>query len=215
MKKKTGILLLLAAGWMSHLQAQTFAEWFKQKKTQIKYLGQQIASLQVYASYVEKGYHIAQQGLTAIGDIKNGEFSLHKNYFGSLSSINPAISKDARIAEIIAMQVSMVNQYKKCYRQVQQSGLFNSNEVNYVYRVFTNLLNDCSNNLTALLSVATAGQLQMSDDERMQQIDRLYRDMQDKYSFSQSFSNTTHLLALNRQKEQNEAQTISSFYQLK
>jgi hypothetical protein len=215
MNKKMVILLLWTIGSISYLQAQTFSEWFKQKKTQIKYLGQQIASLQVYATYLEKGYHIAQQGLTAIGDIKNGEFSLHKNYFGSLSGISPAIAKDARIAEIIAMQVSMVNQYKKCYRQVQQSGLFNSHEVNYVYSVFTSLLNDCSNNLTALISVTTAGQLQISDEERMQQIDRLYRDMQDKYSFSQSFSNATSILAVARQKDQNEAGLLQSLYNIK
>jgi hypothetical protein len=153
MKKKTGILLLLVACWITHSQAQTFAEWFKQKKTQIKYLGQQIASLQVYAGYLEKGYQIANKGLTTIGDINNREFNLHQDYFGSLKSVNPSIAKDARITAIIAMQVSIVQQYKKCYGQVQQSSLFNSSEVNYIYTVFTNLLGDCTNNLTELISV--------------------------------------------------------------
>lgn len=210
------IFLLLAFTVMAHaLFAQTFAEWFKQKKTQIKYLGQQIASLQIYAGYLQKGYHITQQGLTAIGDIKNGEFNLHKNYFGSLERINPAIAKDVRIAAIIAMQVSIVQQYKNCYGRVQQSSLFNSNEVDYIYTVFTNLLNDCTNTLTALISITTAGQLQLTDDERINYIHQLYTDMQDKYDFTQCFSSETNLLAVSRQKDLNSTKTLQTIYNIK
>jgi hypothetical protein len=215
MNKKIAILLLWTIGSVSYLQAQTFAEWFKQKKTQIKYLGQQIASLQVYAGYLEKGYQIANKGLTTIGDIKNGEFNLHKDYFGSLKSVNPSIAKDARIAAIIALQVSIVQQYKKCYGRVQQSSLFNSNEVDYVYTVFTHLLNDCTNDLTELISVTTIGQLQLTDDERLRRIDGLYKDMQDKYSFAQSFSNETGIMMVARMKDSNDAGTLNYLYHLK
>jgi hypothetical protein len=213
--KKVGLLGLLIAVSFQIVSAQTFAEWFKQKKTQIKYLGQQIASLQVYAGYLEKGYQIANKGLTAIGDIKNGEFNLHKDYFGSLKSVNPSIVKDARIAAIIVLQVSIVQQYKKCYGRVQQSSLFNSNEVEYVYTVFTHLLGDCSNDLTELISVTTAGQLQLTDDERLRRIDALYGDMQDKYSFAQSFSNETGIMMVDRMKDSNDAGTLDYLYHLK
>jgi hypothetical protein len=169
----------------------------------------------VYAGYLEKSYQIANKGLTAIGDIKNGEFNLHKDYFGSLKSVNPSIAKDARIAAIIAMQVSIVQQYKKCYGRVQQSNLFNSNEVSYIYTVFTNLLDDCTNNLTELISVTTAGQLQLTDDERLRRIDALHRDMQDKYSFAQSFSNETGIMMVDRMKDSNDAGTLDYLYHLK
>lgn len=213
--KKLVLLTLLICVSFQGVRAQTFAEWFKQKKTQIKYLGQQIASLQVYAGYLEKGYHIAQTGLTTIGDIKNGEFNLHQDYFGSLKSVNPSIANDARIAAIIAMQVSIVQQYKKCYKQVQQSNLFNSNEVNYIYTVFTNLLGDCTNDLTELISVTTTGQLQLSDDERLRRIDGLYKEMQDKYSFAQSFSDETGIMIVARMKDSNDANTLNYLYHLK
>ena len=42
-------------------RAQTFAEWFRQSATQKKYLLQQIAALQVYIGYVQKGYSIAKE----------------------------------------------------------------------------------------------------------------------------------------------------------
>ncbi|MCH5688762.1 conjugal transfer protein TraI [Niabella sp. W65] len=52
--KKILLFLLLVVSAGSNLQAQTFAEWFQQKKTQKKYLLQQIAALQVYIGYAKK-----------------------------------------------------------------------------------------------------------------------------------------------------------------
>src|SRR5260221_4860823 len=87
--------------------AQTYDEWFRQKKTQKKYLLQQIAALQVYIDYAKKGYDIASKGLNTIRDIKNGDFNLHRDFFGSLKQVNPKIKKYAKVADIIAYQVSI------------------------------------------------------------------------------------------------------------
>jgi 3-phenylpropionate/cinnamic acid dioxygenase small subunit len=58
MKKILTIFLLVTA---SGVYAQNWKEWTQQKKTQIKYLVNQIAALQIYATYVEKGYAIAKK----------------------------------------------------------------------------------------------------------------------------------------------------------
>jgi len=81
MKKIIAIAMLLSI--TKSMSAQTFAEWFRQKSTQKKYLIQQIAALQVYIGYVSKGYSIAKKGLNTIQDIKHGDFDLHKNYFNN------------------------------------------------------------------------------------------------------------------------------------
>lgn len=72
------IVLILFAILSTDVKAQTFAEWFRQSATQKKYLLQQIAALQVYIGYVQKGYSIAKEGLSAISDIKHGEFKLQR-----------------------------------------------------------------------------------------------------------------------------------------
>ena len=61
MKKQ--FLIILFAVVSTSVKAQTFAEWFQQGATQKKYLLQQIAALQVYIGYVQKGYSIAKKGL--------------------------------------------------------------------------------------------------------------------------------------------------------
>lgn len=209
-------VLIVGCCLIAHgLFAQTWAEWFSQKKTQIKYLTDQIVAMKVYAGYLEKGYHIAKQGLTAISDIKNGEFNLHKDYFGSLNSVSPAIAKDARIAAIIAMQASIVQRYRKAFADAQSCGQFNSGEINYIYAVFTHLIEDCSNDLAELVTLTTAGKYQLTDEERIKRLDMLYGSMRNKYAFVQSFSNKTNVMALTRMKRTSDATMLQQLYNIK
>src|SRR6266496_5059543 len=110
---------------VSVCNAQTWGEWFQQKKTQQKYLIQQIAALQVYLSYVEKGYGIAKKGIDVIQEFKNGEFNLHEAFFNSLKTVNPTVKNAAEVTEIIALQLSIVNQFKAAIKTYKESNQFN------------------------------------------------------------------------------------------
>lgn len=206
MKKILSLLLVLMAVSGS-LKAQTFAEWFQQKKTQKKYLIQQIAALQVYIGYAKKGYNIAKDGLNTIGGFTRGEFDLHGDFINSLKNVNPEIKRYAKVADIIALQVKIVKQSGRAYRQLQRSDMLSANELTYIDRVFTRLLDDCEQILDELITVTSSGKREMKDDERMSRIDRLYLDMQDSYTFSKGFAGEAEALALSRKKEQNDVIT--------
>lgn len=173
---------------------------------------EQIIKLKTYLSWLKMGYDIANKGLMLIGDIKQGDFNLHKDYFNSLEQVNPQIKGDVKIAAMISMQVQMLSSYKSCYQQLKASGVFTSKELNYLYRVFTALLDDVVKDITELTNVITDGQLQMKDDERIDDIDKLYRDMTDKYEFLYSFSSEVQMQALQRQRELQESHTIQKMY---
>src|SRR3954471_3868317 len=100
------LLSLLVISAVCH--AQTWDEWFKQKKTQIRYLEEQIIALQVYKNDVEKGYRIVQGGLSAIHEIKNGDFNLHKDYFSSLKSVSTAILNNSETNTIVDLQLQIL-----------------------------------------------------------------------------------------------------------
>ena len=106
-EKNQCVFLIFLSFSLETIHAQTWDEWFSQKKTQIKYLTQQLAALQVYESYLSKGYKIADQGLRATGKIKDGEFNLHQVFFSSLSTVSSAVQRDSRIADIVSLQISI------------------------------------------------------------------------------------------------------------
>lgn len=202
------IILIVFAILSTSTKAQTFAEWFRQSATQKKYLLQQIAALQVYIGYVQKGYSIAREGINAISDIKHGEFNLHKDYFNSLKTVNPKIKNYSKVADIILLQVNIIKTYKEAAKGLKQSGTFNAGEMTYINGVFERLMDDCAKTIDALIAVTTSGEFEMKDDERLKRIDALYSDMQDKYTFVQGFSNEAKMLAASRIQEQNNIQTI-------
>ncbi len=63
---KTILLVIATVLLFQSANAQTWDEWFKQKKTQKKYLVQQIAALRVYLDYLKKGYTVVHNGLNTI-----------------------------------------------------------------------------------------------------------------------------------------------------
>src|SRR2546428_8941779 len=113
------------------------------------------------------------------------------------------------------MQLRIVQTYKNTYRQVKEFNAFNSGEITYIYRVFERLLEDCADIIEELITVTTDNLLEMRDDERLKRIDALYSDMQDKYSFTQGFSNEAKLLAVQRMKEKNNVATSRTLYGIK
>lgn len=214
MKKITFIIILLLS--LNHLKsdAQTFAEWTQQKKTQIKYLQQQIVGLQVYIGYLQKGYKIARNGLAAINSIKNGDFNLHNDYFNSLSAINPNVKKYFRIADIISLQLRILKTSKNTVQSSKENSWFTGKEVSYMQDVFTKLLSEASDDINQLMAVITQNNFIMKDDERILQIAHIYDDMLDKQSFAENFSNEINVLAMQRLKESQDIEESRLLNQL-
>ena len=202
MKQLFLLLALLFAGLFS--RAQTWEEWTRQKKTKIKRLLEQIAANKVYIEYAQKGYKIVTDGLHIIRDIKDGDFRMHLGFFDSLQVVNPKIRNSAKVVAIIASQIRLIKVTKQALGAVRESRQFTNDELDYCKRVFDQLLDECVQHLDELLVVITNGKASMSDDERLQRIDRLYADLQEKSSFTVSLSNEMSVLAIQRMTEQTE-----------
>ncbi|MCC8409330.1 hypothetical protein LJ707_10335 [Mucilaginibacter sp. UR6-1] len=204
---KAFIITCIALVTFSVAHGQTWSEWFKQNKTQKKYLTQQIAALKVYIKYAQKGYKIAKEGLTTIGNITNGEFNLHEVFFNSLRMVNPEIKNYVRVADIIALQVKIVKEYNSTYSWLSRSDTFEGSELDYIERSYRRLLENCEALIDELIAVTTDSQLEMKDDERMERINRLYTQMQENWEFCRGFGNESKGLAIARLRDKNDAAT--------
>ena len=192
--------------------AQTFNEWFQQKKTQKKYLVDQIAALKVYLGNLKKGVDIVYRGLNTVSNIKNGNFNLHRDFFSSLKNVKPAISNSAKVADIIAFQIYVIRDMKKIYNFCEHNKNFTPEEVRYIAKVHTNMLFLCDASLSELLMIIRSNETEMTDDERLKRIDKIYDDMNDKHAFVQAFSNDTQLISVERDKEKHETDLLRKNY---
>lgn len=151
-----------------------------------------------------KGYQILHKGYTAIKDISQGNFSIHKTFLDGLLAVSPSVKKYKRVADIINYQIRMVKDCKAAYSQFKADKNFTSGEIKYMEQVYGNLSELCLRNLDDLLTVITAGKLRMSDDERLGTIDRIFSEIQDEWEFLKHFNNTAKMLSLARTKEQQD-----------
>lgn len=195
-------LLLLGSAQLSC--AQTFAEWFSQKKTQIKYLTQQIAALEQYENYIKQGYSISKYGLGNIGSNLKGEFGTHSAYYNSLSAVNPSVKGGAKADSML----SYAKQIPVLFDRVSALDDLDAGSRDYIGKVETKVLSECAKDLAEMQVVLTDGKVQLTDDERIKRLDAIYGRMKDKYVFTRSFCNDVRMLLLQRDRELQDIQTV-------
>ena len=150
------------------------------------------------------GYKVLNEGYTAVKDISEGNFNLHRTFLDGLLQVNPAVKKYKRIADIINYQLRIVKEYKAAFNQFKQDKQFTVKEIEYLGKIYKNLFEQSLKGLDELAMVITAGKLRMSDDERLQAIDKIYSSVEDQYSFLKDFNGNTAMLSLQRKSEQVE-----------
>lgn len=159
---------------------------------------------------MKKGYEILNGGYNTVKDLSQGNFTLHETFLDALLQVSPSVRNYKRVGDIISCQVALVQEYQSAKQAFNSSGLFNTEELSYLGRVYENLFTQSLRNLDELTAVLTANSMRMSDNERLEAIDRIYEDMQDKLLFLRDFNGDAKILALQRAKEQHDVKALRS-----
>ena len=173
---------------------------------------EKLAQLRNILSDLKKGYQVLFEGYTTIKNISEGNFMLHDLFLDNLLQVSPVVKKYKRITDIITCQLRLVQEYKRAWQQLREANLLNPDEITYVGRVYSRLIDQTAQNLEALAMVITAEKLRMSDDERLSAIDGIWKDMQDKLTFLRHFNNESKILLLQRAKEKGDVETLKQIY---
>ena len=163
---------------------------------------EKLAQFKKILKNMKNGYQIIFKGYTAVKDISQGNFNLHKTFLDGLMQVSPAVKKYKRIADIISYQLRISKEYKLAFNRFKEEKQFTVDEIDYLGKVYGNLFNESLKSLDELSMVITSGKLRMSDDERLQAIDKIYLTVEDQYSFLKDFTNNTNMLSLQRKSEQ-------------
>jgi hypothetical protein len=208
MKRIIFVFLLLLSGATLKVLAQ------EAEIEQLLLNVEKLAQLKQILADLKKGYEIVSTGYNTIKNISQGNFDLHKTFLDGLMEVSPAIRNYKRVADIINEQILIVKEYKSAYRRFKQDANFTPEEIRYLGSVYSNLFNQSLNNLDALATILTDGDLRMSDDERLKAIDDVFLSMEDKLLFLRHFNNNTTILAIQRAKENNDVSAAQKIYGL-
>lgn len=162
---------------------------------------EKLAQLKKILNNMYQGYQVVNKGYSTIKDISKGNFNLHDAFLKSLLDISPSIRRYKRVRDVLGCQASIVKEYRSAFTRFKRSNLFNDGEIRYMANVYDNLFRKSLQNLDELTMIITSGKLRMSDDERINAIDRIFTDMQDKLTFLRVFNRENTVLVVQRGRE--------------
>ena len=176
---------------------------------------EKLAQLKLMLSHMKTGYQILEKGYTSIKNISQGNFNLHRDFLDGLLQVSPAVKQYSKVADIIRVQLKLVKESKAALAEFRGTKQFTITEIEYLGNVYANLLKECLKTLDELAMVVTAGKLRMSDDERLQAIDRIHNEVIEQYTFLNEFNNGTAILSLQREKEKMDIDLMRKVHGLK
>lgn len=171
-----------------------------------------IALLQVYLSYVKKGYRVVQGGLRFFGDVKNGEFSLHTDYLGSWGAVNPAIRKGQLTLACIQLQQQLIRRCFALSRQAQASTILADREA--VQQTIGVVLQEVELGVGELGHWIEAAQLKATDEDRLSSIHLLYQQLMELSQFLDTYQTDWQLLQMQRQRAQQSIQSTRAYHSI-
>jgi hypothetical protein len=210
---KSGVRILLPCLFLLFANHKSAAQSFEIQQLMLDI--EKLSQLKNIYGDLVKGYEILSEGYNAVSDISHGNFDLHKLFLDGLLKASPVVQKYQKIADIIQCELNIISEYKTAYNRFKQDDNFSPDEIIYIGKVYNNLIDESIKGLSDLTTVITDNTLRASDVERLNVIDQLDAEMQNRLNFLRYFNNTTTVLALQRAREKNDASTIRNIYGLK
>lgn len=203
------LMIFLASAALPEIAA---AQSIAQDLEQLSLDYQKLAGLKSILSQMYKGYQIVSTGYNSVKGVAQGNYSLHQAFLDGLMVVSPTVRKYPRVADIINDQAMLLSEYKSAYGSFRQDKHFNPDELSYMADVYNNLVSQSLQNLDELTMVMADNKLRMSDNERLQAIDRMYATGHEQLVFLRQFNEHTQDLAVARAKEVNDKQTLQKLY---
>jgi hypothetical protein len=185
-----------------------------QAATQLLLNYEKLKQLEEILDNMYKGYKVLTKGYNRIKDIAEGNYNIHQVFLDGLFAVNPSVAKYKRIPDIIRYQSMLIREYKRAFNKFKNDQNLTVDEISYLESVYSYLVKQSLRNLEELTMIVTADKLRMSDDERIQSIDRIYFDMENKLSFLRHFNSSTQVLVMQRTKESSEVGAVKKLYEI-
>jgi len=139
---------------------------------------------------------------------------LFSSYYDELWKIKSTIAYYQRIKDVAARQIALVNNYQQAWNLLRQDQHFNAAELEQMTLVYTGILTASERNLDDVMNVVSSGKTQMSDEQRLELINRAADRLDENYSDLTRFNTENQMLSLQRSKSLGDTKTTKQLYGL-
>ena len=135
-----------------------------------------------------------------------------KEYYDKLQAINNLV-KDARKVQQTVLSVGDVSEiYVQNFGKMMNDPNFSPQELVAIGNGYSSLLNESTELLKELKQIITSSSLSLNDKERMDVINRVYKEVKDYHSLVRYYTNKNISVSYLRAKKKNDAKRVLDLY---
>lgn len=150
--------------------------------------------------------------LDEISDWTQKQKDLYKGYYEELAKVKSVITYYQRIKEITVKQTRLVREYEKAWNLFKQDKHFKENEILYMERVYSGILEESLKNIDQIFLLLDSFTTQMSDLKRLELINTAADQIEANYDDLILFNQQNIMLSLQRAKTEADLQQVKQFY---
>ena len=150
--------------------------------------------------------------LTEISDWSKKQKELYAKYFDELWKVKNAISSYQAVRDIIKRQVQLVQEYSKAFNLSKQDKNFTADELDYMQKVYTGILDESIKNIDQIQLVINAFATQMTDARRLEIIHTAGNNIEQNITDLRQFNQQNIIISLQRSKEKNDVDVVKKLY---
>lgn len=160
---------------------------------------------------------IVQTSSTVSNVIKNFKevekvYKQGKEYYDKLKAVNNLV-KDARKVQQTVLLVGDVSEmYVQNFNKMMNDPNFSPQELTAIANGYSALLNESTELLKELKQIITANGLSLNDKERMDIIDRVYKEVKEYHNLVRYYTYKNISVSFLRAKKQNNTQRVLDLY---
>jgi hypothetical protein len=135
-----------------------------------------------------------------------------KEYYDKLQAINNLV-KDARKVQQTVLLVGDVSEmYVQNFGRMLNDPNFSARELTAIAKGYSALLGESTELLKELKQIVTSSSLSLNDKERMDIIDRVYKEVKEYHSLVRYYTNKNISVSILRAKKQNSTKRVLELY---
>ena len=160
---------------------------------------------------------IIQTSSTVSNVIKNFKevekvYKQGKEYYDKLQAVNNLV-KDARKVQQTVLLVGDVSEmYVQNFGKMMNDPNFSPQELAAIANGYSSLLNESTELLKELKQIVSSSSLSLNDKERMDIIDRVYKEVKEYHSLVRYYTNKNISVSFLRAKKQNNTKRVLDLY---
>ncbi|WP_373428020.1 DUF4141 domain-containing protein [Chryseobacterium sp. CKR4-1] len=135
-----------------------------------------------------------------------------KEYYDKLKAVNNLVKDARKVQQTVLLVGDVSKMYVNNFSRMLNDKNFSAAELAAIGNGYSSLLNESTELLKELKQIVSSSSLSLNDKERMEIIDRVYKEVKEYHSLVRYYTNKNISVSILRAKKQNDTKRVMDLY---